>query len=86
MDISREEALTLLAATSDNNRAAGGRIGGPWAYEGYSRENALTIASRCTDFQRIRWQRMDAVRAMLPGYGDHVWYLNLQAPKDNPWG
>jgi len=85
MEIGKEEALRLLMQTSDNNQAAGGRIGGPWANEGYSRENALVIASRCTYFQRIEWQRMPAVRAILPGYGDHVWYLNLDAPKEDPW-
>jgi len=84
MDITKEEARELLIATAASNRT--GLIGGPWSANGYTLDNALTILDRCTRVQREPYRRQDAVQAILPGYGDHVWYLSLEPGKENPWG
>lgn len=75
----------LLRVTSANN--ATGIIGGPHSAVGYTLSGALAMLSRCDpDTLRVEnWFRRPALIARLPGFGEHVWYLNLAERKEDPW-
>lgn len=84
MQITQEEALDLLQATIDTNQVTG-RIGGPFASQGYSAHSALAVAGRCETFERRTWKGQDALLGTIRGIGVHVWYLNLTPPPADPW-
>jgi hypothetical protein len=80
-----KEARTLLTQTSTNN--ATGIIGGPHSCVGYTLSGALTILERCDErtLRKEDWFGRPALLVRLPGFGEHVWYLNLDERKADPW-
>jgi hypothetical protein len=81
--ISVAEASDLLTRTSTNN--ATGLIGGPFSVTGYTLDGSLRILKDARTIERGRYRGVDTICALYPRLGAHMWYLNLQPRRENPW-
>lgn len=79
------DARRLLTQTAKNN--ATGIIGGPHSANGYTLPGALGTLERCVPdtIRVIEWFGRPALCARLVGFGEHVWYLNTDERKADPW-
>ena len=77
--ISKAEAIDLLTRTSTNNRT--GLIGGPYSVTGYTLSGSINIINQCEKIEASSLRGQEAICAVLPGKGAHVWYLRLEPRK-----